>query len=377
MKKILIINNNLNIGGIQKSLINLLKVISNNYEVTLLLFSKTGELLKDVPNNVNVIYPNRIYKILGESKNELKKSPILFMSKALFMAITKFIGKRNTLKILGLFQKKYKDYDVVISYSHLTSYNSLENGCAEFVLDKTSCQNKICFIHCDYQKSGYLSEKNNKVYNEFDKIACCSESVKNIFIKYSNCDANRVFVLRNFYDLDIIKLAKNNPYIYDDKYINLITVARLSPEKGINDFIEALHYSNRNDIKYYIIGDGPSRFELEQLISTLKMKDCVYFIGEELNPYKYMKNADYFVLPSKHEAAPMVFDESTILGLPIISSETLSAKEMVEDGYVTNDFIELIKKITKPDKKNINKKINNFIRIKQFEMLLGGKNESN
>lgn len=49
MKKILIVNNNLDMGGIQKSLINLLKEIHNDYNVTLLLFSKSGTLLSGVP----------------------------------------------------------------------------------------------------------------------------------------------------------------------------------------------------------------------------------------------------------------------------------------------------------------------------------------
>ena len=59
MKKILIVNNNLDMGGIQKTLINLLKEIHNDYNVTLLLFSKSGTLLSGVPNDVKIIEPNK------------------------------------------------------------------------------------------------------------------------------------------------------------------------------------------------------------------------------------------------------------------------------------------------------------------------------
>ena len=42
----------MHIGGVQKALVNLLKEIASEYEVTLLLFYKGGELLQDVPENV-------------------------------------------------------------------------------------------------------------------------------------------------------------------------------------------------------------------------------------------------------------------------------------------------------------------------------------
>ena len=55
MKKILIVNNNMNIGGIQKALLNLLCEIGKNYDVTLLLFCKTGGLADKIPESIKVI----------------------------------------------------------------------------------------------------------------------------------------------------------------------------------------------------------------------------------------------------------------------------------------------------------------------------------
>lgn len=81
MKKILIVNNNLDMGGIQKSLINLLKEIHNDYNVTLLLFSKSGALLSDVPNDVEIIEPNKCYRMLGLTRAELRRYPLLFIMK--------------------------------------------------------------------------------------------------------------------------------------------------------------------------------------------------------------------------------------------------------------------------------------------------------
>ena len=52
MKKLIIVNNNMRIGGVQKSLVNLLSEIKDQYDVTLLLFSKTGEYLENIPPSV-------------------------------------------------------------------------------------------------------------------------------------------------------------------------------------------------------------------------------------------------------------------------------------------------------------------------------------
>ena len=64
------------------------------------------------------------------------------------------------------------------------------------------------------------------------------------------------------------------------------------------------------------------------------MEDSIFLEGEQLNPYRYVKNADYFLLPSFHEAAPMVFDEALTLGVPILTTKTLSAVELVESRNI-------------------------------------------
>ena len=56
-------------------------------------------------------------------------------------------------------------------------------------------------------------------------------------------------------------------------------------------------------------------------------------LGEQDNPYRYMINADMLVVPSYHEAAPVVFQEAQVLGLPVFTTNTLSANEMVSDRY--------------------------------------------
>ena len=375
MKKVLIVNNNLDMGGIQKSLINLLRGIRNEYDVTLLLFSQSGSLLNEVPKEVKVITPCKIYSILGLSRDELKEHPLLFVVKAFLIKYASLFSRRSAVKILGVFQKKITGYDVVISYSHLPNHKYFANGCGDFVLDHTICKKKICLIHCDYLHSGYMSEKNNREYSEFDGIACCSDSVKSRFIQGSGIASDKVCTLRNFFDLGVDKLAENDPYCYDESLINLVSVARLSREKGIERAIEALHNSNRPDVRYYIVGDGPQKGHLEELVSRNKLVSQVFFVGEQRNPYRYMLNADYLVVPSLHEAAPMVFDEAKVLGLKIISTNTTSAMEIISDeGIICENSLEGIELAFSALTKNVGKKRfpnTNQLQMKQFAEIVG------
>ena len=369
MKKILIVNNNLDMGGIQKSLINLLKEVHKEYDITLLLFSESGALLKDVPDGVKIITPRKKYRMLGLTKAELKKHPLLFILKFFLMKYTSLFSRRSAMKLLGLFQNKVRGYDVVISYSHLPHHNSFANGCGDFVLDKVICPNKICMIHCDYLNSGLMTERNNSEYLEFDKIACCSDSVKKRFIDATKIPENKVFTLRNFYDFEIIELAKENTFKYEKDFINLLTVARLSYEKGIDKAINALYESKRSDIKYYVIGDGPEKKTLNDMIKKYHMEEQVLLLGEQQNPYRYMLNADYLFVPSLHEAAPMVFDEANIMGLPIISTNTTSASEMIgENGTICSDFymIEKVLENLEKNKKDTIRVVNNGIQREHF-----------
>ncbi len=375
MKKILIVNNNLDIGGIQKSLINFLKAIHNQYDVSLLLFSQSGALLNDVPENVKVLSPASCYCMLGLSKDELKAHPFLFIFKAFLMKYAKLFSRRSAMKILGLFQKKLTGYDAVIAYTHLSHHTYFWNGSGDFVLDKTVSHNKICIIHCDYLNSGCLSDNNNREYAEFDKIACCSDSVKERFLQGSDLNPEKVYTLRNFYDLDVLELANDSSYQYDEQYINLVSVARLSPEKGIDRAIEALYGCKRDDIRYYIVGSGPQKGKLQELVSEYNLENQVFFLGEQKNPYRYLVNADYLLVPSLHEAAPMVFDEANVLGLKVITTNTTSAMEMIgtENGIVCENSLDGIISVLSEIKKNAYGKEtcnSNQLQNKQFNLII-------
>ena len=147
--------------------------------------------------------------------------------------------------------------------------------------------------------------------------------------------ADRCVTVRNCHRFDVIQtLAEEKPLSYDGTRINVLTVARLTHEKGIERAIAAVQKTVARGVPLtlHLVGDGAMRGELQTLAETLGVADCVVFHGEQTNPYRYMKNADLFLLSSYHEAAPMVIEEARALGVPILTTATTSSHEMVTEA---------------------------------------------
>ena len=335
MKKILIVNDNLNLGGIQKALLNALCLApQDEYDITLLLFNDNGTLIKKLPKNIKLITAGKRYSVLGKTKTELKKDKKLFIVKATLTMWAKLFHRGSAMKILGIGKKKLTDFDYAISYAHPFHGRYFSGGAAEFVLSKVEAKKKICFVHCDYLSAGTKCNYNDKLFSRFDKIACVSDSVKARFLMTLPNLSKKTITVRNSIIKEKIEALSNiDTFSYDNNFINLLTVARLSKEKGIERALNALADSKREDIRYYIIGAGPEEDYLKNLTIEKGVTKQVFFMGEKVNPYAYMKNADYLLVPSYHEAAPLVFDEAKCLGLKIITTDTVSAKELVGTDY--------------------------------------------
>lgn len=356
MKRILIVNNNMYIGGVQKALCSLLASVKDDYEITLLLFSATGECMKDIPDGINVISLKRGYRYLGMTKYDVEGHPIHFIKRSFYAAVSRILGRKTAISIMSLTQKKLKGFDAAISYLHNSSPKAFYGGCNDFVIKHTDAHKKIAFLHCDYVNCGAHNSENTALYNKFDIIAACSAGCGRTFIKANPQLSEKVVTVRNCYDFDKISALSNSDVDMCSGYINILTVARLGKEKGILRGIEAIANLGElaSKVKYYIIGDGAQRQQMLDLIEVKGLRDTVIWLGEKANPYPYMKKADFLFIPSVSEGAPLVIDESAYLGTPILSARTSSVDEMIINsgfGWVCDDLSEgLYTLVSQPEK---------------------------
>lgn len=345
MKKLLIVNSNLHIGGVQKALVSLLWNIRERYDVTLLLFYRGGELLQELPPEVKVVSAGGAWRYLGMTREDVHTLRDR-AARAFFAAITRLFGRKYAVLLMSLGQRKLRGYDVAISYLHNSAAKVFYGGCNDFVLKHTEAERKITFLHCDYIRCGADTLDNRKQYARFDTIAACSQGCADAFLKARPELRGKVMVVRNCHRFEKIREeADADPQSLMPGKINIVTVARLGKEKGVERALQAIAQlgSWRERIHYYVVGDGVQMNLLQQLIREEKLADVVTLCGQQQNPYGYIKAADLLLIPSYSEAAPLVIGEAAALGTPVLSTETSSAREMIEKsgyGWVCGNSVE-------------------------------------
>ena len=350
MKKILIVNNNMHIGGIQKSLVNLLEEISEDYMIDLFLFANVGELKNSIPKNVNVIEGGFFTKIMGLTHNEAKNDGLaVFLNRSFWTVMTRIFTTSFSFGILSRLCKLSGKYDCAVSFMQNADNKMFYGGCVEFVLNAVKSAKKVCFIHCDFLNYGGNTAYNRKMLERFDKIAVVSESVGKRLAIADEKLKDKLCVVHNCCNYkEITSLANAYTPEYTVGAVNLFTAARLREEKGIVRMLPIIKrlVDKGFNVVWRIAGSGPDLNVIKQLIGKYKLDNNIILLGESANPYPYFKVSDIVLVPSYNEAAPMVYNEAAAFGTPVFTTETSSAVEMVADcdiGWVcgnTDDDIE-------------------------------------
>ena len=386
MKKIIIVNNNMNVGGVQKSLCNLLWALEGKYDITLVLFRRMGEYAEQIPSSIKVVECESLFRLLGISQGQCEGRDRII--RGIVAMISRCFGRPAAMRYILSSQKTLDEhYDCAISFLHNGNIKNFYGGTQEFVLHKINANKKVAFLHCDYENCGANHLMNNRLIAKFDVIAACSDGCRAAFENVLPELAHRTVTVKNFHRFDEIKrLSEENPVAYDENAIHVVMVSRLAHEKAIERGILAIANARKNgvDVKLHIVGGGPMEDMLREYARSQGVMDYVCFYGEQANPYRYMKHADLFLLTSYHEAAPMVLEEARCLGLPILTVETTSSAEMVIEqdcGWVCDNDQQALERVLHgllADKESLRKKklqiqsrhMSNSAARKQFDDLV-------
>ena len=386
-KKVLFVIDDIHKGGISKSLLNILPVASKYADCSLLVFNYQDLDKSLIPEEVEIIKPDERLLILGMSQSRINSfSKELAAERAVAASAARLVGGYKVRDFLFRDMPVLTGFDAAISYSQDVGWNTISTGCNQFVLECVEADKKYAFIHCDYSNFGGADKRQGQYYNRFDKIACVSYSCRESFVSVFPYLDEKAVVCENYTDAKEITDLAGDGIAYDPSVLNLVTVCRLGEEKGVLRVLSALNLIAKTNQGFHwtVVGDGPLMEKAKNAVAAYDLSAYVTLTGMKKNPYEYMKNADIFLLPSFHEAAPMVFGEANALGLPIITTETCSAREMVEDrniGIVCgNSWIDLYKTLNtiiqdgkKPERTDPAVVIRTNERAeKQFCSLLGG-----
>lgn len=326
------------IGGSTTSLLSILSRLDyNHYEVDLLLDVVSGDLLNLIPPEVNILegaytHPNYKWRKFHNILNPR------FMS-AFIRSI--FIAKRSgnykhgvqylEMKDVDNYREIKKRYDVAISF--------LEGRNCKFVANHISAAKKIAWIHIDYKASTFNPIYDIDSLSRFNHVITVSQSCKNSFDECFPSLRNRSIVIENILSQQIIKQRSSEPINFevDHNMRNIVTTCRIVfSSKGLDRAVCAM--ANMRDLqgfaklRWYIIGDGPDMTKLRGLIHQYGLENQIILLGNITNPYPYVKQMDIFFLPSLWEGKPMAVTEAFMLGLPVVATNYLSAKEQIRNG---------------------------------------------
>ena len=334
--KTLIVIDNLYTGGVASSLYNFLNHVSERMNCSLMVFHEESIDPERLPSGVRVIKPPRLLHVLGKTRRELaKESRLLWLYKAFLTVLCRLTNGEFARKFLFcLLPKQAEHYDLAISYSQDDGWKSISKGCNDYVLDKVDAKYKAALIHCDYQNFGGYHPKQQERFSQFQNIICVSEPCKERFASCFPALREKTVACENFTDEKRVQKLAADAVEYLSGSINFVTVSRLGEEKGLERTVRVfgrLHAEGCRPFTWTIVGDGPEYERLKALITQNGLQERIFLAGRKTNPYPYLKNASAFILPSFNEAAPMVYGECAALHIPIITTNTCSAVEMVEN----------------------------------------------
>jgi glycosyltransferase involved in cell wall biosynthesis len=156
-----------------------------------------------------------------------------------------------------------------------------------------------------------------KYYSRFDLIICQSAYMQQDLVNHYRVPAGKTMVVHNATP-DILRTPAQPARQNSEQVYKFITVARLSDEKGIERLMHVVGLLSVS-FKYYIIGEGSKRNELQQLIDTLQLQDKVFLSGEKKPPFSGLEDADLFLMGSYYEGFPNVLLEAGAHGIPVVA----------------------------------------------------------
>ena len=315
MKRIAIFQSDLNVGGIQKSIVNLLKNIDyERFQVDLFLSEKSEFWSMDFPGQLGVHYlkpTSRIYKYMPFD-----------------------LARR----LLHYDFSKYGSYDLAIDF------NSYQCSCAVGATTVPAAY-RVMWVHNNVEiklgeewKYRVLWHFFKGKFKYYDAFVCVSKALIEPFQKMSGVRDKPFHVIQNYIDVSEIcrKMGEEPAGLQlDDACVNFVALGRLCHQKGYDIMLDtfAKACAERADLRLYIIGDGPDRQALEQQRGQLGLQDKVIFLGNQENPYCYMSRMDAFLSTSRYEGQPLNIMEAMAVGLPLYCAKSLEKYTEGLKGY--------------------------------------------
>lgn len=323
--KVLFRHRSMEMGGVEKVVLSMLNNLNKEkFEMTICLNINQGELRNEFPSHIRKVF-------IAKGKEDFSKNKILNKIQLLKRKIKLEKANKDPRIADHILNEKY-DVEIATTYSvYKTVLNSTNKN-----------SKKIAWLHSDLTLEGFNPYRDEifKNMQQFDYIIYGSQQCKDALgEKFPDVKFPPGKVVLNAIPINEIK-TKSAEFIPERENIpTFISVGRLHFRKGYKTLLEVhkkllddgfLHHIN-------IIGDGEDYEELTNRINELNVQNSFKLLGMKLNPYPFVKNSDFYIMPSESEGWPLIIAETLILQKPILATNVGGIPEMItheKTGYL-------------------------------------------
>ena len=308
--------NHMNTGGVEKSLLALLRTLPRDrFEPHVALMRHSGELLGDIPADVPV------HALRSIERNWPRLSAPLRCARDISGPLSYLLAKaRGTLThyyghVLGAARDIDRCFDIAVSYqgpSELLDW---------YVATRIDARVKCSWIHFEVSKCFINKCTTRLVYPSFDRIFIVSESAKKIFDDMFPGLAEKTHVFHNIVNAaEVRRLAGEYTVDKNDGAVQICTVGRVTRQKAPDvAVLTARRLKERGfNFEWNFIGSDNMLDECREMTARIGVDDCMHFPGLKANPYPYMAVADVYVQPSRYEGYCITLAEARLFGMPVV-----------------------------------------------------------
>ena len=325
-QKILFINGHLNAGGVERSLVDILKHMDyTKYAVDLLLLEDIGDYASELPPEVNVLFRN-LHNTYGGFALSVRRCIAacdwMCLRLRMLFLLRKILGSRALKPAAALLLGEHY-YDCVIGFR--------PGICADLAGYSVKAKRRITWWH---HGEFYVDRvAYGAMCSRMDAVAVVSRACREMLQDHLPKLADKLICVPNMLDASaILQKVEHTPYAKNN--LCIVSVGRFAPEKHFENIVPAAKALQAMNLAFmwHIVGDGSERARVEILITENGLKDYVILEGSKTNPYPYMKYADLFVHPSYIESQGLTVLEAMALGVPCVVTKSRGPCEFIEDG---------------------------------------------
>ncbi len=307
-------------GGAERQVLGILKHLDRErFEPMLYLASFTGELLEEIPEDVTVFAFDQRHP----------QFPRL-----------NWPGRMHKRRIADM-AAVIKEQQIDLVYdrtSHMTLLSGPATRLAQCKRVSVVVSNpQVDLTHYEHRFRWIKRRLLKRAYNEADRVVAVSEGVRQNVIKFYGIEASNVCTIYNPIDINRIdQLANKETIVYPQDEFHVICSGRLHPLKGYFELLEAANHlineRKHHSLRFHILGEGPIRDELQCQITQKNLQSQFILEGFQKNPFRWIKNANLFCLPSLLEGLPNVLLEAMVCNVPVLSADCPSGpSEIIRD----------------------------------------------